>query len=104
VLIPTAVDCCPSAARRRNPDPRTTIRIARSHQPSCRTGRVDHLWFLCTVGDRLVAADAHARPCGTDPRRTEGARFRRCLFAACGSPASATPSLLDLVLPPRWAL
>jgi hypothetical protein len=53
VLIPTAVSCCPSAARRAKP-----------------ARRVSDLRFLRTVGDRWCAPMPELDRCDTDPART----------------------------------
>jgi hypothetical protein len=70
VLIPTAVGCCPSAARRAKPTFGTTIRISRLRYPSCLSRRVSDLRFLRTVGDRWCPPMPELDRCDTDPAGT----------------------------------
>ena len=52
MLVRTSVGCCPSAARRANPDLRTTIRIACSHDPSRLSWTAGDAWIRLTLTDR----------------------------------------------------
>jgi hypothetical protein len=86
----------------------TTIRITRSHHPSCLSCRADDLRFLWTIGDRWCPLMPVPNRWGTDPVRTEGVRSRPVadaiaarFSASRGAERSAGHGKADRSLPKR---